>query len=65
MPVSLGENVEATQKQWLLWKGENQEGVASWKKVFQGRERDPLWQMLWLSQVQCQGHHNVKCDSKI
>lgn len=34
MPVSLGEKVEATQKQWSLRQGENQEGVASWKKYF-------------------------------
>lgn len=34
MPVNLGEKVEATQKQWLLWKGENQEGMVFWKKYF-------------------------------
>lgn len=46
-------------------KGRKPRGYGVLEKVFQGRERNPVWQMLWLSRVQCQGHHNVKCDSEI
>lgn len=52
MPMSLGENMEATHDQKSLRKEENQEGVTSYKSISRNGKLSK-WQTLLLSQVWC------------